>query len=656
MMIDTETTFRQLYRIRRFEETVLKSFPKGVFYGTTHTYLGQEANAVGVLAHLQDGDIVFSNHRCHGHFLAFNGDMRALFAEMMGKSTGVCGGRGGSQHLQWGDFYSNGVQGGILPVATGMAVAEKYKQSEKLVVTFLGDGTLGQGVFYESLNLASLWDVPILFVVENNLIAQTTPIELALAGDIPARFAAFEIPVVEMESSDVLEISSQAEKILDEIRLQGGPRALILHSLRFGPHSKGDDTRDPELVAAFRRERDPVAILASRLDSDARAAIEAEVNLEVETAYEGAMGDEYPVIGDQRAVGSGEWSEVDEIQSPITEIQSTVLQSINAALHASLSQDDHVIVMGEDILDPYGGAFKVTQGLSDAFPERVFTTPISEAGIAGVAAGIALRGLRPVVEIMFGDFVTLIADQVINHIAKFRWMYNDQVRVPLVIRTPMGGRRGYGPTHSQTLEKLLMGVPGLRVLAPTALGNPGELLAHAIADDDPVLFVENKLLYLQKLVNGNSLNDFELHRHSVPGTYAPTYSLSIRAAPAPELTILAYGHMAELAREAVHQLAYEYEIFAELVVPTQLSPFENQRIVSSVSRTNKALVVEEGTLTLGWGAEILARMSEVLGSDLFAARRVAARDLPIPASGPLEEAVLPGVDDIITTALQMMEK
>ncbi len=179
---------------------------------------------------------------------------------------------------------------------------------------------------------------------------------------------------------------------------------------------------------------------------------------------------------------------------------TTVLAALNSALRQALTQDERVLLMGEDLLDPYGGAFKVTRGLSEAFPDRVLTTPISEAGFVGVATGMALRGLRPVVEIMFGDFVTLIADQLVNHAAKFRWMYNDQVSVPLVVRTPMGGRRGYGPTHSQTLEKLFLGVPGLRVLAPCALGDPGKLLLDAIlVDEDPVLFIENKLLYLSQV-------------------------------------------------------------------------------------------------------------------------------------------------------------
>ncbi len=260
---DRQQFYRTLSTIRNFEETVLDNFPKGVFSGTTHTYLGQEANAAGVLAHLQSGDIVFSNHRCHGHFIAYGGDLRSLFAEMMGKATGVCGGRGGSQHLQWDNFYSNGVQGGIVPIATGMALAEKHKNTGAVAICFLGDGTLGQGVVYESFNLASLWGAPILYVVENNHIAQTTPTVQAVAGDMALRFTAFDIFAVELDTSDVLEISAVAKDLLDDIRSQGTPRGLILNTQRFGPHSKGDDTRDPKVVAHLRDSRDPLKILRS---------------------------------------------------------------------------------------------------------------------------------------------------------------------------------------------------------------------------------------------------------------------------------------------------------------------------------------------------------------------------------------------------------
>ena len=324
-----------------------------------------------------------------------------------------------------------------------------------------------------------------------------------------------------------------------------------------------------------------------------------------------------------------------------------------------MQADERVYFLGEDILDPYGGAFRVSRGLSSAFPKRVLTTPVSEAGIVGVAAGMALRGLLPVVEIMFGDFSTLIADQLVNHIAKFRWMYNDQVRVPIMIRIPMGGRRGYGPTHSQSLEKLYLGVPGLRMLAPNSLGDPGALLSKAIlGDEDPVLFIEHKLLYQIPLQDENSLADFDLSQTAVfPTTEAPSgmsfrpypkiYSLVVKDAPPPVVTLVAYGYMAELAREAALRLAYEREIFTELVMPEQLAPFALKPILESASRTHHLLVVEEANRTMGWGAEVIAQACEALGANLTVAARLGAQEVPIPASGPLEAAVLPDVDDIM---------
>jgi TPP-dependent pyruvate/acetoin dehydrogenase alpha subunit len=283
-----------MYLIRRFEETVLENFSRGVFTGTTHTYLGQEANATGVLNHLQAGDIVVSNHRCHGHFLAYGGDPRSLFGELMGKASGVCGGRGGSQHLHWRDFYSNGILGGMLPVATGMALAEKLRGNPAIVVAFLGDGTLGEGVAYESFNIASLWKMPILYVVEHNHIAQTTPSEFALAGDIPARLEAFNIPTIELDSSDVLDITRSAGDLIQATREASCPHALILHTCRFGPHSKGDDTRPPEEIVRMRSQRDPIEIHANRVDETLRQSIFKSVDAEIEQAYQQALADAYP--------------------------------------------------------------------------------------------------------------------------------------------------------------------------------------------------------------------------------------------------------------------------------------------------------------------------------------------------------------------------
>ncbi len=332
----------------------------------------------------------------------------------------------------------------------------------------------------------------------------------------------------------------------------------------------------------------------------------------------------------------------------------TVLDRLNSALHHALETDPRVCILGEDILDPYGGAFKVTRGLSTDFPERVFTTPISEAAMVGAATGMALRGMRPVVEIMFGDFLTLAADQLVNHAAKFRWMYNDHVRVPLVVRTPMGGRRGYGPTHSQSLEKMFLGVPGLRVLAPNTIGDPGALLEAAIADDDPVLFVEHKLLYTRPLLETGvgDLADFSMESIGSPFT---DHVLRFTFPHTPHLTIATYGYNFELARQAALELLMEREIFCEIVLFSQLSPFGLSPLLASLQRTRRLLTVEEGGLTLGWGAEIVARVAEANLEPLPRIRRVAALDLPIANSRPLEDAILPSKDSIVRAAMELVE-
>lgn len=266
--------YERMFFIRRFEESLLDLFAQGKLVGTTHTYIGQEANAVGIIDHLEpERDVVFSNHRCHGHYLAFTDDAFGLLCEVMGKAPGVCGGKGGSQHLCNGNFYSNGVLGSIVPVATGIGLAEKKKGTGAVSTVFLGDGTLGEGVTYESLNMASLWKLPLLFVVENNHYAQSTPVELELAGSIPARAAAFGVETAELATTDVEEIYETAGRAVARIRETGEPFFLVLDTYRFSPHSKGDDNRDPAEIEA-RRERDPLTVAGARLDDGERRRIE----------------------------------------------------------------------------------------------------------------------------------------------------------------------------------------------------------------------------------------------------------------------------------------------------------------------------------------------------------------------------------------------
>ncbi len=294
-MTKLERQYEQMVLIRRFEETLLDLFSEGKLTGTTHTYIGQEADAVGVIAHLDpERDVVFSNHRCHGHYIAFTGDLFGLLSEVMGRSTGTCGGKGGSQHLHRGNFYSNGVQGSIVPVSTGIALAEKEKGTGAVTTVFLGDGTLGQGALYECLNMASLWSLPLLFVVEDNAYAQTTPKHLAVAGDIPARAAAFGIETAELDTTDVEEIHAAAERAVGYVRETGRPFFLVLHTYRFSPHSKGDDFREAAEIEA-RRARDPLVVAGARLTEDTRARIEEAVERLVAETVEAAEA--APVAG-----------------------------------------------------------------------------------------------------------------------------------------------------------------------------------------------------------------------------------------------------------------------------------------------------------------------------------------------------------------------
>jgi TPP-dependent pyruvate/acetoin dehydrogenase alpha subunit len=299
-MSQNHDLFRAMSLIRRFEERLLAEFSTGRLFGTTHAYIGQEADAVGIFAAADPGDVVFSSHRCHGHFLAYAGQFpeadapHRLAAELMGKATGLVGGRGGSQHIQWRNFYSNGIQGGVTPLAVGAALAEKAAGSGKVVIVFTGDGTLGEGVYYESMNIAALWSLPVLFVLENNRYAQTTPIELAVAGSIPARFRSFGIDTWERDTTDVLAVQSSAAEALSHART-GGPAALVLHTYRFAAHSKGDDVRDPAEIARY-REHDPLLIHGARLTDRDRAQAEASVTVELDEAFSRAYADPFPAL------------------------------------------------------------------------------------------------------------------------------------------------------------------------------------------------------------------------------------------------------------------------------------------------------------------------------------------------------------------------
>jgi pyruvate/2-oxoglutarate/acetoin dehydrogenase E1 component len=327
------------------------------------------------------------------------------------------------------------------------------------------------------------------------------------------------------------------------------------------------------------------------------------------------------------------------------------VEVINAALHDAFERHDDVFLIGEDILDPYGGAFNASRGLSTRWPDRVLTTPISEASLVGIAAGMAIRGQRPIVEIMFGDFITLSLDQIVNGVSKFREMYDDQVSVPLVVRTPMGGRRGYGPTHSQSLEKMLVGVPNIRVVATSECHDLHAMVTAAVDDDDPVFLIENKVMYgrMQRRPEGGRIDGLAVRESAGP---YPALTFSGNDFAGAEATIVTYGGMLPVALDAVTELIMEEEIFCEVVALSSLLPLDLAPVIESVARTGACVTAEEGTLTLGIGAEIAARLQEEAWGELRSpVRRVAAGDGIIPSAPGLEDRHLPGVADVIEAVL-----
>lgn len=324
-------------------------------------------------------------------------------------------------------------------------------------------------------------------------------------------------------------------------------------------------------------------------------------------------------------------------------------RAMGDALRCALNDDNRVILLGEDLVDPYGGAFKVTRGLSTDFPGRVRSTPISEGAIAGLSAGLALSGYRPIAEIMFGDFLTLCFDQIVNHIAKYEAMYNGKVTCPVIIRTPSGGGRGYGPTHSQSLEKHFLGVPHLRVVASSLVHDPAAILRALLAQDSPALLIEHKLLYPlhMMLPVGGRIEGDVAEEHLPTGGGLPT--ISIRPVPRAgcSFTVLAYGYQAELARRVLSRLAVEEEIFGELVIPSQIAPLDWVPIDASVAVTRSLLVIEEGVEGGTWGGEVAARIStRFFGQLRRPVATAASAPTVIPASKTLEADMLMTIERV----------
>jgi 2-oxoisovalerate dehydrogenase E1 component len=623
--------------IRTIENKFLDLFSEGKLNGTVHTCVGQEFSAIAFAGQLLKSDYIVSNHRCHGHYISFTGDSKGLLAELLGKVSGTCGGVGSSQHLKRDNFFSNGIQGGIVPISAGIALASKLNGSNDVVVVFIGDGTLGEGVVYETLNLASLWKLPLLIVCENNHYAQSTRVEDALAGGILERAESFGIRSFSSTTENVDQLISAASESIEKVRKEGVPVFHLVDTYRLNAHSKGDDDRNPEDIKSH-TSKDFLTVFESEdhelyqeLKMKAVELTEgwvSEINLDDSLSFE-----EY-ISAEPVSAKPIRWHALENLGQRQVAL-------INQFFDNWLSRDKRNIFLGEDVLSPYGGAFKVANNLSFRFPDQVLSTPISEAAITGVANGLALSGFRPVVEIMFGDFITLAMDQIINHASKFYHMYNHQVNCPVVIRTPMGGRRGYGPTHSQSLERFLIGIDNVTVVALNTLISPELILETVFESEHPVIVIENKVDY-GKTIGPPYIENYVAERSNDP---YPVVRVHPRLSES-FITIVTYGGAANIVLGALPELFRRFELTFDVLVLSCINPVDYREILNSLEITKKLVVIEEGSTTGGVASEIVSSVQERIPFPVES-MRIGAEPFPIPSIRNLEERVLPSTRRII---------
>ena len=622
---------------RAVETRLLDLFSEGKLDGTVHTCIGQEFVGAALAEYLRETDALFSTHRCHGHFLSWIGDVDGLVAELMGRATGICGGRGGSQHLHAGNFFSSGIQGGIMPSAAGRALASVFARDGRVAVAIIGDGTLGEGIVYETMNLAALWQLPLIVVLEDNGYAQSTPKAQGVAGDIIARAESFGIRAWRGNTWEWESLCETMGEVFAHVRQTPSPAFVLVETYRLKAHSKGDDLRSLEELAHF-ESIDPLTRLTADRDAVTLAASARATELVDEAVRLAAVAPSSKPQPAEAAPSETTWR-----AGRVRHIR--LLDSVNETLHAALARDERIIVIGEDIEDPYGGAFKITKGLSDAFPGRVRNTPISEAGIVGVGTGLALSGYRPLVEIMFGDFVGLAFDQLVNHAAKFERMYGLSSRVNLIVRTPMGGRRGYGPTHSQSLERHFFGAPGLRIVALNSLMESAEVYGPLLSGSfGPTLVIENKVQYGLMLRGAPDGFDLMLSHEPLPTAWLRPQADEV------DVTFVGYGGMSDLLVSAAEQAFDDDDLVCQVLCPTQIAPFDVGVYRGVFARTRSVVIVEEGQGFAGFGAEVSAQIASRWPALARRVRRIAAVPDVVPASKSLEQQYLPGVDALLRAA------
>lgn len=648
---DVLEIYRRMFRVRHFEERTAALYAAGTVPGFVHVSVGQEASSVGVCWPLRRTDGIVSTHRGHGHCLAKGATPASMFAELMGRATGTGGGLGGSMHIadfDLGVYGANGIVGAGLPIGVGVAQGFRQQGRDDVVVAFFGDGAVAQGTFHEAVNLAALWRLPVLFACENNGYAEFSPTAAQHPVPIVNRALGYGIEAFSVDGNDALAVAGLVGRLVERMRSGEGPFLLETVTYRRRGHYEGDATkyRDAGEVDDW-KALDPIDRLARLLDDNGlgerRGAVEREVLQELAEAEQDALAAPYPdpavyrslVLAPRPEFEEGVLPEADPGNPSRYKLQS----GITDALSLALESDPLAFLAGIDV-GAGGNIFGLTRGLFEKFPLQVLDTPISESAIIGLAVGAAMTGCKPIVEIMYLDFIGVAFDQLMNQAAKLHYMTGGRAPMSLVVRTQFGSGKSSAAQHSQSLEALLAHIPGLTVVMPSTPADAYGLLRAAVLDPNPVIFIEHRLTYGKKGVQPPA-------DHLVPIGKA-----AVRRAGT-DVTVVSWSRMVDWALEAAERAA-EQGISVEVIDLRTVSPFDEAAILESVRKTSRLVIAHEAVISGGVGAEIAARISDAGVWYLDApVKRVAPPFVPAPYSPVLEDDWLPGAGDILDAIVEV---
>ena len=635
---------RRMLLIRGFEQRVADLYRDGLVPGFVHLSIGQEASAVGACWPLRLDDVITSTHRGHGHCLAKGLDPFGMFAELMGRVEGTNRGRGGSMHIadpKLGIFGANGIVAAGLPIAAGAATASQIRGDETVAVAFFGDGAVAQGAFHESLNLAVVWRLPVIFFCENNGYSEFSPADTQHATSLERRAVGYAITFHAVDGNDVLATASSMRDAVDAARSGSGPVMVEASTYRWHGHYEGDPQRyrSTEELRAW-QARDPLVLHRRRLidagiSETEIEALEQSVSDQLDEAAARARTTPAPAPTALFDFVVRERVAVDNPSAPPEgESDFRTMDAIRTALEAELEADKRVFLAGIDVGEG-GNVFGLTRGLRERFGDRVRDTPISETAIVGLAVGAAMAGMRPVVEVMYLDFLGVCLDQLLNQAAKLPFMTGGSAEMGLTVRTQFGAGRSSGSQHSQSLEALLAHIPGLAVVMPSTPADTYGLLRAAIQDPNPVVFIENRLLYGMK-------------GPAPPDDYVVPLGRSAVVRPGSDITVVSVSRMVHEAMAAADELARE-GISVEVIDLRTVAPLDLAPVFTSLKKTSRILIAHEAVVPFGIGAEIAASVAREAFWDLDApVERIGAPPTPPPYAPELEQAWLPGRQEIAT--------